>query len=184
MWVMTPYGYGKRSASLHNVGRTDEEAHEKYERLNGLILEEEGLALLSVLAGGTLDLRGCDIDGPLPPAPVTEGMKSRQNLIRQIAEDNNFTIRQLYQWIASARGHFTIIGSASTIADTMQEWFESEAADGFTIMPPWLPTGLTDFVDLVVPELQRRGIFRTAYESNTLRGNLGLPLPISSRAAK
>jgi FMN-dependent oxidoreductase (nitrilotriacetate monooxygenase family) len=159
------------------VGRTEAEAREKYERLTSLIVEEDGLALINALTGGELDLAGCDLDGPLPLAPSTEGMKSRQELIRRIADDNDFSIRQLYQWIASARGHFTIVGSAEQVADTLQEWFENEAADGFNILPPWLPTGLNDFVDLVIPELQRRGLFRTAYEGKTLRENLGLPFP-------
>ena len=100
-----------------------------------------------------------------------------RSLRSRIADENNFSIRQLYQWIASARGHFTIVGSAVQIADTLQEWFENEGADGFNILPPWLPTGLNDFVDLVIPELQRRGLFRTAYEGTTLRENLGLPFP-------
>lgn len=165
------------------VGRTEEEAREKYDRLTNLIVEEDGLALINALSGGELNLVGVDLDGPLPPAPPTEGLKSRQELIRRIADENGFSIRQLYQWIASARGHFTIIGSAIQIADTLQEWFESEAADGFNILPPWLPTGLTDFVDLVIPELQRRGLFRTAYEGRTLRDNLGLPFPHTSWSA-
>ena len=154
------------------VGRTQQEAREKYDRLTSLILEEDGIGLLNGLTGGTLDLRGYDLDGPLPPAPPTEGMKSRQALIRQ-----------LYQWIASARGHFTIVGTPVQIANTLQQWFENEAADGFNILPPWLPTGLNDFVDLVIPELQRRGLFRTAYEGRTLRENLGLPFPINRYAA-
>ena len=94
----------------------------------------------------------------LPELAHTEGNQSRQALIRQIADENNFTIRQLYQWVASARGHFTVVGTPVQIADTLQEWFENEGADGFNILPPWLPTGLTDFVDLVIPELQRRGL--------------------------
>ncbi|MDK4740358.1 LLM class flavin-dependent oxidoreductase [Rhizobium sp. CNPSo 3464] len=159
------------------IGRTESEAREKYEQLTSLIIEEDGLALINALSGGELDLRGADLDGPLPPAPPTEGMKSRQELIRRIADENNFSIRQLYQWIASARGHFTIVGSAVQVADTLQEWFENEGADGFNILPPWLPTGLNDFVELVIPELQRRGLFRTAYEGKTLRENLGLPFP-------
>src|SRR5690606_37586108 len=110
-------------------------------------------------------------------------MKSRQALIRQIADENGFTIRQLYQWVASARGHYTIIGTAEQIADMLQEWFENEAADGFNILPPWLPTSLDDFVDLVIPELQRRGLFRTAYEGRTLRENLGLPIPVNGYVA-
>ena len=165
------------------VGRTETEAREKHDRLTSLILEEDGIALLNGLTGGTLDLTGYELDGPLPPAPPTEGMKSRQALIRQIADENNFTIRQLYQWVASARGHFTVIGTPQTIADTLQDWFENEGADGFNILPPWLPTGLNDFVDLVIPELQRRGLFRTAYEGKTLRENLGLPFPATRWAA-
>ncbi|MGX1500792.1 FMN-dependent oxidoreductase (nitrilotriacetate monooxygenase family) [Labrenzia sp. MBR-25] len=164
------------------VGRTEAEAREKYEHLTSLILEEDGVALLNGLTGGTLDLKGYNLDGPLPPAPPTEGMKSRQALIRQIADENNFTIRQLYQWVASARGHYTIVGSAEQVADQLQEWFENEAADGFNILPPWLPTGLDDFIDLVIPELQRRGLFRTAYEGTTLRQNLGLPFPVNRHA--
>src|SRR5690606_21998434 len=150
------------------VGRTDDEAREKYEALTSLIRDKDGVALLNGLCGGTLDLTGHDLDAPLPPAPPTEGMKSRQALIRQIADENNFTIRELFRWIASARGHYTIVGSATRIADMLQEWFENEAADGFNILPPWLPTGLEDFVDLVIPELQRRGLFRTEYEGRTL----------------
>lgn len=159
------------------VGRTEEEAREKYDRLTSLILEEDGIALIKGLTGGTLDLTGVDLDGPLPPVGPTEGMKSRQALIRQIADENGFTIRQLYQHVASARGHFTVVGTATQIADILEDWFRNEGADGFNILPPWLPTGLTDFVDLVIPELQRRGLFRTAYEGRTLRENLGLPFP-------
>ena len=161
------------------VGRTEDEALEKFHHLTSLILEEDGVALLNGLTGGTLDLKGYDLDGPLPPAPPTEGMKSRQELIRRIADENRFTIRQLYQWVATARGHYTIVGTPVQIADQLQDWFENEAADGFNILPPWLPTGLTDFVDLVIPELQKRGLFRTAYEGSTLRENLGLPFPIN-----
>lgn len=165
------------------VGRTDEEAREKYDALTSLIRDEDGVSLLNGLTGGTLDLTGHDLDAPLPPAPPTEGMKSRQALIRQIADENDFTIRQLFQWVATARGHYTIVGSVSRIADVLQEWFENEGADGFNILPPWLPTGLDDFVDLVIPELQRRGLFRTEYEGRTLRENLGLPFPVNRHAA-
>lgn len=165
------------------VGRTDEEARAKYDALTSLIRDEDGVSLLNGLTGGTLDLTGYDLDAPLPPAPPTEGMKSRQALIRQIADENDFTIRQLFQWVATARGHYTIVGSVSRIADVLQEWFENEGADGFNILPPWLPTGLNDFVDLVIPELQRRGLFRTEYEGRTLRENLGLPFPVNRHAA-
>jgi FMN-dependent oxidoreductase (nitrilotriacetate monooxygenase family) len=165
------------------VGETEDEARAKYAQLTDLIVEADGLALLNGLAGGTLDLKGFDLDGPLPPSPETEGMKSRQALIRQIADDNGFSIRQLYQHIATARGHLTLIGTPVQIVDTLQEWFENEGADGFNILPPWLPGGLEDFIALVTPELQRRGLFRTAYEGRTLRENLGLPFPVNRHAA-
>ncbi len=109
-------------------------------------------------------------------------MKSRQALIRQIADENNFTIRQLNQWVASARGHFTVVGTPTQIVDTLKSGSRTKAPT-FNILPPWLPTGLTDFVDLVIPELQRRGLFRTAYEGRTLRENLGLPFPETRWAA-
>lgn len=165
------------------VGRTEAEARAKYDRLTGLIVEEDGIALINALTGGTLDLTGVDLDGPLPPVGPTEGMKSRQALIRQIADENGFTIRQLYQWVASARGHFTVVGTPAQIVDTLEEWFTNDGADGFNILPPWVPTGLTDFVDLVIPELQRRGLYRTEYEGRTLRANLGLPFPENRWAA-
>ncbi|TJZ77315.1 LLM class flavin-dependent oxidoreductase [Chitiniphilus eburneus] len=158
------------------VGRTEEEAQRKYEALQALILPEVGLALLSGLSGG-VDLSGYDLDGPVPELPETENMKSRQALMLDIARKHDFTIRQLYLWVAGARGHWTIVGTVEQIADQLQAWFEQGAADGFNVMPPWLPGGLDDFVDLVVPELQRRGLFRTRYDGHTLRDNLGLARP-------
>ncbi|GLS05552.1 nitrilotriacetate monooxygenase subunit A [Chitiniphilus shinanonensis] len=158
------------------VGRTEEEAQRKYEELQALILPEVGLSLLSNLAGG-VDLSRYDLDGPVPELPETENMKSRQALMLSIARQHGFTIRQLYLWVAGARGHWTVVGSVEQVADQLQSWFEQGAADGFNVMPPWLPGGLDDFVELVVPELQRRGLFRTAYEGHTLRDNLGLARP-------
>ena len=159
------------------VGRTEEEARAKYQQLNELILPEDGVALLNGLAGGRSTSGATRSTGRCRRARETEGMKSRQALIRQIADEHGFTIRQLYQWIATARGHYTVVGSAEQVADQLEEWFRNEAADGFNILPPWLPGALDDFVDLVIPELQRRGLFRTAYEGRTLRENLGLPRP-------
>lgn len=159
------------------VAKTEEEARAKYQALNDLIRPEDGLALLSALSGNTVDLSQYPLDAPLPELPPTQGMVSRQSLIQEIARQHNFTLRQLYQWVASARGHWTLIGTPSQIADELQLWFENEAADGFNILPPTTPDGLNDFVDLVIPELQRRGLFRTEYEGKTLRENLGLDRP-------
>lgn len=161
------------------VGRTEEEARAKQRALHDLIPPEAGLALLTGLLGVEgLDLSKYNLDGPLPnDLPPTQGMTSRQDLILDIARKNGFTIRQLYEWVASGRGHWTIVGTPVQIADQLQEWFENGAADGFNVLPPLLPDGLDDFVDLVIPELQRRGLFRTAYEGATLRENLGLARP-------
>jgi FMN-dependent oxidoreductase (nitrilotriacetate monooxygenase family) len=158
------------------VGKTEAEAREKYERVTKLIRPEAGLSLLSSLAGGW-DLSQYDLDQPLPELPETETQISRRALIIDIAKKNNFTIRQLYEWIAGVRGHWQLIGTVEQVVDQLQEWFENEAADGFNVLPPTTPEGLNDFVDLVIPELQRRGLFRTEYEGNTLRENLGLARP-------
>ena len=101
-----------------------------------------------------------------------------------MARKENLTIRQVYQRLAGARGHLFVVGTPSSIADQLQEWLEKEAADGFNIMPPLLPTSLEDFVDLVIPELQKRGIFRTEYEGKTLRENLGLERPVNQYSLK
>jgi len=159
------------------VGRTEAEAQAKYQQLQDLIHPEAGLALLNALSGGEVDLSQYDLDGPFPDLPQTRGMLSRQNMMLEIAHKNNFTIRQLYQWVAGARGHLTLIGTPSQIADHLQAWFENNAADGFNVLPPYLPGSLDDFVDLVIPELQQRGLFRTEYEGRTLRENLGLKRP-------
>ena len=158
------------------IGRTEEEAREKYQQLQDLIDPAVGLSLLSVLVGG-VDLSGYPLDGPLPNLPETNLQKSRLQLVSDLAQRDNLTIRQLYFAIAGARGHRTILGTPEQIADQLEDWFVNNGADGFNIMPPWLPGGLDEFVDLVIPELQRRGLFRTEYEGRTLRENLGLPRP-------
>jgi FMN-dependent oxidoreductase (nitrilotriacetate monooxygenase family) len=165
------------------IGRTESEARAKYEELQDLILPEVGLALLSGLAGG-FDLSTYPIDGPLPDLPETNNQKSRQALMYDIARKRNLSIRDLYLWIAGARGHWTIIGTASDIADQLQAWFEGGGADGFNLMPPVLPTGLDDIVEHLVPELRRRGLFRSEYEGKTLRENLGLARPPNRLAAR
>lgn len=177
--------YGRRPEQLRImpgvfpvVAKTESEAQSKYQQLQDLIHPEVGLALLSTLVGG-FDLSDYPIDGPVPELPETNNQKSRQALVLEIARKRNFTIRDLYLWIAGARGHWTLIGSPIQIADQLENWFRNDGADGFNIMPPWLPGGLDDFVELVIPELQRRGLFRTEYEGRTLRENLGLERPVN-----
>lgn len=162
------------------VGETEEEAYEKRETLQRLIHPEVGLALLSQRMG--LDLSGYDVDGPVPEVAPDKVISSRVTLLMDMARRDNMTIRQLYTQIAGGRGHFDICGAPGHIADVMQEWFETGAADGFNVMPPMFPDSLADFVDKVVPELQRRGLFRTQYEGATLRENLGLARPESRYA--
>jgi FMN-dependent oxidoreductase (nitrilotriacetate monooxygenase family) len=158
------------------VGRTQSEAEEKFEALQDLVQPEVGVALISTLAGG-IDLSGYPLDGPLPELPETNANKSRQSLVFDLARRENLTIRQLYLRVAGARGHWQVVGTPEHIADVMEERFENYGADGFNIMAPVLPGGLKDFIDLVVPELRRRGLFRTEYEGATLRENLGLKRP-------
>lgn len=100
-------------------------------------------------------------------------------MMLEIAAKHHFSIRQLYEYIASARGHWTLIGTPEQVVDQLQEWFENEAADGFNVLPPSTPAGLNDFVNFIVPELQRRGLFRIEYEGSTLRENLGLKRPLN-----
>jgi FMN-dependent oxidoreductase (nitrilotriacetate monooxygenase family) len=158
------------------VGRTEAEAQEKFERLQALIHPVVGLSLLGSTLGG-VDLSGYPLDGPLPDLPETNGPKSRQKLLIDLARRENLSIRQLYLWIAGARGHWQLVGTPEQIVDRLEERFQKDAADGFNIMPPYLPGGLDDFIELVVPELRRRGLFRTEYEGTTLRENLGLRRP-------
>ena len=163
------------------LGRTRAEAEDRFAELQELVDPRLGLGLLAGMAGG-FDLSQYPLDGPLPELPESNAMKSRQSLFIDLARRENLTIRQLYLRVASARGHHTVIGTPVEVADVLEEWFTQGAADGFNIMPPFLPDGLDDFVDLVVPELQRRGLFRTEYEGRTLRDNLGLKRPASRYA--
>ena len=159
------------------VAKTEQEAQEKYQFLNHLIHPDVGLGLISGLAG-EIDLSRYDLDAPFPQLQETQiNFSSRQQMMIDIAHKHQFTIRQLYEYTASARGHWTLIGTPAQIVDQLQIWFENEAADGFNILPPSTPAGLNDFVELIIPELQQRGLFRQAYEGKTLRENLGLKRP-------
>jgi N-acetyl-S-(2-succino)cysteine monooxygenase len=157
------------------VGRSRQEADDKFAGLQALIHPEVGVSLLSAMIG--VDISGYPIDGPLPDLPETNAGKSRQQLLTDLARRENLTIRQLYEWIAGARGHWSIRGTPQEIADQLEERFVGGGADGFNVMPPSLPCSLDDFVELVVPELRRRGLFRDTYEGRTLRENLGLSYP-------
>ncbi|WP_116793535.1 LLM class flavin-dependent oxidoreductase [Achromobacter dolens] len=156
------------------VGETDDQARAIRARLDSLVHYESAIASLSVALG--CDASRFDPDAPLPPLPETNASKSSQERVLRLAERESLTVRQLAQRLGGYGG-LAMVGTAARIADQMQEWLETEASDGFNVMFPWLPGGLDAFVGQVVPELQRRGIFRREYEGRTLRENLGLPRP-------
>ena len=186
--------YGRSASSIKImpgvmpfVGASAAEAKEKFNELQNLIHPELGIRVLSEIFGE--DLSKYDPDGPLPEAPkLKSGQEGRQKVVVDMAAHDNMSIRQVYQRVAGARAHRIIHGTPKMIADDLEEWFTTGAADGFNIMPPMFPAGLKDFVSKVVPELQRRGLFRKAYEGKTLRENLGLPFPanryVSARGRK
>ncbi|EWY38596.1 monooxygenase [Skermanella stibiiresistens SB22] len=158
------------------VGRTEAEAREKFEELQNLIHPSVGLSILEHRLG--IPLSHLPFDGPLPQdIPITNAAVSRQKLLVELAHREGLSIRQLALRVAGARGHWQVIGTAADIVDRMEELFLNEGADGFNIMPPFLPGGLDAFIELVIPELCRRGLFRTEYEGTTLRDHLGLKRP-------
>ncbi len=160
------------------VGRTESEAKEKFEYLQSLIHPSVGLSVLE----HTIGVGGLDrypLHGPVPDMGDTNGPLSRQRLLLEAARRDNLTLWELCLLNAGPRGHLLTVGTPSQIADIMEHWFRNEAADGFNVMPAWLPGSLDDFVNMVIPELQRRGLFRTEYEGTTLREHLRLPKPTS-----
>jgi alkanesulfonate monooxygenase len=156
------------------VGDTVEEAKGKRAKLDSLVNYANAIASLSIALGH--DASTFDPDGPLPEIPESNASKSGRERAIALAKRENLTVRQLAQRLGGYSG-LAMVGTPQTIADEMQEWLETRGSDGFTVMFPYLPGGLDDFVDRVVPELQRRGIFRREYEGTTLRENLGLPRP-------
>jgi FMN-dependent oxidoreductase (nitrilotriacetate monooxygenase family) len=160
------------------VGRTEAEAREKFDFLQSLIHPSVGIAVLEHTIG-VANLSQYPLDGPVPDMGDTNGPLSRQRLLLQAARKDKLTLWELCLLNAGPRGHLLTIGTPTQIADVMEHWFRNGAADGFNVMPAFLPGSLNDFVDMVIPELQRRGLFRTEYEGQTLRQNLGLPKPHS-----
>jgi alkanesulfonate monooxygenase len=156
------------------VGQTAEEARAKRRVLDGLVHADSAIANLSMRLG--TDASGFDPDGQLPEIPETNGSKSARQSLIDLARRERLTVRELAQRVGGYGG-LTLVGTPAQVADEMQAWLEAEACDGFNVMFPYVPGGLDDFVDLVVPELQRRGIFRRGYEGATLRENLGLRRP-------
>ncbi len=156
------------------VGDSLADARAKRARLDALVHPDSGIASLSIALG--CDASSFDLDKPLPTElpPTNQSLSGRERVLTMAAREG-LTVGQLAQRFGAHYGGLSMMGTPSDIADQMQQWLEQRGCDGFNIMFPFLPEGLDDFVDRVVPELQRRGIFRTEYEGATLRENLGLP---------
>ena len=164
------------------VAATESEARARHEAYQDLIHPDVGVALLSKRMGH--DLRGLPLDEPLPELPKNDVIGSRSDMMIEMARRDNLTLRQLYKIFAATRGHGTVVGSPSQVVDHMEQWFHGRGCDGFNILVPSFPDDFTAFVDLVVPELQRRGLYRTRYEGPMLRDNLGLERPASRYARR
>ncbi|MCQ4159059.1 LLM class flavin-dependent oxidoreductase [Roseomonas sp. GC11] len=163
------------------IGGTEREAQRIWDELNESAAPEVGLERLSARFGGhdfshlPLD-RALSVDDFPPPAGV-QAARSRAEVITDLVARERPTLRALLHRLAAARGHYTMAGTPEQVADVIEAWFRSGAADGFNVMPPILPAQFEAFTSEVVPLLRRRGLFREAYDSETLRGHLGLPEP-------
>jgi alkanesulfonate monooxygenase SsuD/methylene tetrahydromethanopterin reductase-like flavin-dependent oxidoreductase (luciferase family) len=156
------------------IGETVEQARKKRAKLDSLVHFANAIGSLSIALGH--DASKFDPDGPLPEIPESNASKSGRQRAIDLARRENLTVRQLAQRLGGHAG-LAMIGTVKTIADEMEEWLMTEASDGFTVQFPYLPGGLDDFCTQLVPELQRRGLFRREYEGKTLRDNLGLRRP-------
>ena len=160
------------------IGRTQDEAEDLFASLQDRLHPEVAHGMLAI--NHFPDLRGHDLDAPMPDVPIsheheTAGREPELTVaLMERARREKLTLRQVFDTVSRGFWHLGVVGTPSRIADTMEEWFTTAAADGFVVQPPLLPAGAESFVRLVVPELQRRGLFRTEYEGRTLRENLGL----------
>lgn len=156
------------------LGDSDAEAREKRDLLDSLVHYDSSISSLSIMLGQ--DASGFDPDGPLPEIPETNASQSGRKRVIELARRENLTVRQLAQRFGSFGG-LSFVGTPARVADEMEAWLSSEASDGFNILFPYVPGGVDDFVDKLVPELWRREIYRREYEGATLRENLGLERP-------
>ncbi len=156
------------------LGDSIEEAKAKRAKLDSFVHYDSAIASLSIALGH--DASAFDPDKPLPDIPETNASKSGQAQVLKLAREENLTVRQLAQRYGGYAG-LAFVGTPASVADEMERWIDEEASDGFNIVFPYLPQGLDDVVNLLVPELQRRGRFRKEYDGETLREHLGLPRP-------
>ena len=170
------------------IAGTETEAKALEQEFNELTVPAYGLRQLERLTG--TPVVHLDLDAPVPPelftdaGDVTDNRRSRLQVVAGIVQRERPTLRRLLHRLAGARGHRVVAGTPEQIADTVEEWFTSGAADGFNVMPPYYPGGLEVFVETVVPILRERGLFRTEYQGRTLRDHFGLPRPESRFAAR
>lgn len=162
------------------LGSTEAEALARREQLDDLLPDAYARARLAGQLGFSLD--GLDDDEPIPAELLHDpdhagGSQTFYRVVRDIIDRENPTVRQLLKKLSGGGGHRIVVGTPEQIADDIERWFRGGAADGFNVMPDVLPSGFDDFADHLVPELQRRGLFRTEYDTTTLRGHLGLGLP-------
>lgn len=157
------------------VGQTYEEAYAKKQKLDESLEVDTALNQLAFFI--RQNYHSWDLDEPVPPLPPVEsfkGPKGRYQTVLEIIKDKNPTLRELLGYLSAGGGHLTLIGTPKDIVDEMERWFDAGVADGFNLMPPEFPNSLEDFVDDVVPELQKRGLYRTEYEGTTFRENIGI----------
>lgn len=154
------------------IGRTDAEARAHLDKLQSFISPTNMLTLVSHSIGH--DISRYPLDGPVPELPPSNNSQTFSRTLLEMARRENMTLRDLYNLAAAGRGHWVLCGTPTRIADTLEDWFTGGMADGFMILPPYFPGGLRDFVEQVVPELQRRGLFRRDYAGATLRDHFGL----------
>jgi N-acetyl-S-(2-succino)cysteine monooxygenase len=184
---MAKYGRGRDQLSvlpgvMPIIGDSEAAARRKLSRLQSWVTPTNALTLVSGRIG--YDVTGHPLDAPVPaPPPTEEGGRTFSRVLYETARRQNMTLRDLYNLTAAARGHWVLCGTPVQIADTLEEWFEGGAADGFNILPPYFPGAFAEFVDQVVPELQRRDLYRRDYEGPTLRDHFGLA-PIAAPARR
>ena len=161
------------------VGSSRSEAEEKFLKMQELTPPEYAVRQLGLLVGA--DLSDYPLDEPMPKVAPTATRFNPERWLKY-SRDESMTLRQTAMRATAAKAHSVVMGTPKDVADHVEEWFKNDAADGFNLLPPYIPDSLTEFIDLVVPELQRRGIFRTEYEGKTLRENLGLERPTNTRS--